>query len=61
MTNMELAKDKKLKLIKSFKKTLENYVEYKDATHWKNNRGYISKDNINNIVYWLIYNVEKMC
>jgi len=54
-----LTKDIKLKLMKAFKKTLESYVEYKDITNWKNDKGYINKDNIDNIVFWLIYDIEK--
>lgn len=53
-----LTKKEKLKLTKSFKKTLNGYIVYKTITNWENDKGFIDKDNIDNIVYWLIYDIE---
>ena len=53
-----LTEKEKIKLTKTFKHTLEGYIEYKNVNEWKEDKGFIDKDNINNIVYWLIYDVE---
>lgn len=56
---MELTKELEIKLKKEFKKTLERYIEYRNATDWKNNnKGYINKGNIDNIVFWLIDKIK---
>ena len=57
---MELTKEVKTKLEKIIKKNISLYVEYKDTNAWKNDKGYIDKDNVDNIVFWIIEDIKKI-
>ena len=51
---MEVTKEIKIELEKIIKKNLLQYVEYKDINAWKNDKGHVDKDNIDNITFWII-------
>ena len=57
---MEVTKEIKIELEKIIKKNLLQYVEYKDISAWKNDKGYVDKDNINNITFWIIEDIKKI-
>ena len=55
---MILTKETKIELEKIIKKNLSQYIEYKDTNAWKNDKGYIDKDNINSITFWIIEDIK---
>lgn len=57
---MEVTKEIKIELEKIIKKNLLQYVEYKDINAWKNDKGHVDKDNIDNITFWIIEDIKKI-
>ena len=57
---MELTEETKVKVEEIIKKNLLQYVEYKDTNAWKNDKGYIDKDNIDNITFWIVEDIKKI-
>ena len=57
---MELTNETKVKVEEIIKKNFLQYVEYKDINAWKNDKGYVVKDNIDLIIFWIIEDIKKI-
>jgi len=57
---MELTNETKVKVEEIIKKNFLQYIEYKDINAWKNDKGYVVKDNIDLIIFWIIEDIKKI-
>jgi len=57
---MELTNETKVKVEEIIKKNFLQYVEYKDINAWKNDKGYVDKDNIDLMIFWIIEDIKKI-
>lgn len=55
---MELKKDIESKLKEAFETILKDYIDYKNVSDWKNDKGFIDPNRIDTIVYWLIDKIK---